>query len=978
MSAHATLAGRLREQQRLAGLLTAVSAGEAGMVLVHGEAGIGKTRLAAAVTATVEGCQVLSGRCLRLTASVAPYLPLVTALDTWIQAHPDAAPAVMAAAPALVPLLPTLADSRPPGGAARDPAHDDRVLPAWERALRAMTDQEPVVLVIDDLQWADASSLDVLSYLVAGLARQRLLVLATYRDTDLADGDPLHAWLADLHRLPHVQDLPLSRFTVEETRAQVRLLTGADPDPALLEVLHRRSRGNPYLTELLVRHGATDPTEAETTLPEELRRAVLAGWHRLPGPARALARVVAVAGRPVDPDLLARVATARGAPHGDLAAHLHAAAAAGVLGRGRDGRVWFRHPLIAEVLYGDLLPGERRALHLAFADGGPVDPDDVMALGEHARHCEEAGRTDEAFTHLLRAAEAADRVQAYRERAAFYRRAGDLWPVVSASVRDRHGPEVTLLLTAARAVRWAGDERAALRLAERAWIAVDAAVDPVTAGHALTWWTELTYTCGVVDAYPVSEFEQAVALTATSPDSAEHSRALADLSNGLVWRGDRVRAREIAEAAVQAARRSRVATATAYALYARSLARFGEDGAAEDAAESHRLAEASGDLEHVALACIARANAAEGLGDVPGCAAAALDGYRAATRVGLSGLTPYLASVAGHALLFRGDLDRVDRLTREVLAARPVGVPAVQAHGVALSLAVRRGDLAAAARHRTAVEDEQPEWRGHAGLRVPTAVAELLVAGGEAHEALRVLESTLLLNCAADPPYGDTMLVWAARAAAQLTTESTDPGQRAAARETLTRIVEARRRLGTPFAAPGRNRFNRAQEALFVAHQASLTVVPGRAVGCWRTAMEEAAQAGCGYLHAEARYRLAEALVDAGHRVDAAVELRGLHREATAMGALALTNAAAALARRARVDLSDPDPPPAATGALAGLTRREREVLAYLLAGRSYAEIARELFISEKTVSVHVSNLLRKTGTANRTAAAVWARDHGI
>ncbi len=490
MDAVSPLAGRGREQQRLATLLAAASAGEPGVALIHGEPGIGKTRLAAAVTAgateaTGPGARhVLAGWCLRLTASSAPYLPLVTALDTWLRAHPDTGPpTVAAAAPALIPLLPSLAGDTPGDGGPA--AVDGRVLPAWEQALRAVAEQAPAVLVIDDVQWADGSSLDVLSYLAASLAGHRLLVVVTYRDSELPDGAPLHTWLADLHRLPRVHDLPLTRLTEAGTRDQVRLLTGADPDPALVAALHQRSRGNPYLTELLVAHAGADPEEVDTALPEQLRRAVLADWHRLPAPVRDLTRLLAVAGRPVHPDVLARVVASRGDPVEDFGTHLRVAAAAGVLTSDQRGRTWFRHPLIGEALYGELLPGERRALHAAFADGAEPDRSDATALGEHARHCDRAGRADEAFEYLLRAAEAARRIQAYRERAGFYRRAAELWPQLSTAVQDQHGPVVELLLTAAAAVRWAGDEPAALTLVERAREAVDPRADPVTAGHLL-------------------------------------------------------------------------------------------------------------------------------------------------------------------------------------------------------------------------------------------------------------------------------------------------------------------------------------------------------------------------------------------------------------------------------------------------------------------------------------------------------------
>ena len=193
-------------------------------VVVRGEAGVGKTRLVGAVCgrASERDLTVLWGTCVRFGAIESTFLPWVMAVERWLAsaAEPDRQ-RVLGEVPDAAQLLPSMG-----GGSGRDPVRLMRVLTALVTSIGA---RRPTVLVMDDVQWADPASRDVLTYLLAGLSQERLLVLATVRDEGVPAEDPVHSWLADLRRLPSVTELPLARLRLDETAEQVGSLLGQAP-----------------------------------------------------------------------------------------------------------------------------------------------------------------------------------------------------------------------------------------------------------------------------------------------------------------------------------------------------------------------------------------------------------------------------------------------------------------------------------------------------------------------------------------------------------------------------------------------------------------------------------------------------------------------------------------------------------------------------------------------------------------------------
>ena len=334
------LFGREDDRKRLLDRVTASLDGHPWAVLIHGEAGIGKTALArsACQEVLIEGVQVLWGQCLRFGAVDAVYHPLLLALEGWLrQATFRQRSDLLAAVPPATLLLPSL--GAPPTTSATG------LMTVVDALVQHVVAQGPTVLVVDDVQWADAATWDAVSYLVAGFADQRLALLLTHRDEGLGSED-FQRWLNNLRRFPGVEELALNRLDEEQTGDQVAMLVGGPVEPKLVDEVFARSQGNPYFSELLVRRVGPQSDGLPVPPPDELSRALLDAWRGLLSPAREVTRVLAVGGRPIDARSLAAVAKDLGL---ETAGAVREALEGGVVVL-EGASVWFRHPLLAAVL----------------------------------------------------------------------------------------------------------------------------------------------------------------------------------------------------------------------------------------------------------------------------------------------------------------------------------------------------------------------------------------------------------------------------------------------------------------------------------------------------------------------------------------------------------------------------------------------------------------------------------------------------
>ena len=408
--------GRELETQRLVDAWKRAQAGDGGLVLLAGEAGIGKSRLTAAIAshAAQHGGTVHWGRCFE-TEGAPAFWPWTQVLRSTLAALGDAAltRAVGTSASDLATLVPEIKERLPgtlPPSAA-DPAEARfRLVDAISRCVCAAATERPVLLALEDLHWADVPSLDVVRLLAATLQGTPLLAIATYRDTVAERGAPLSAALPTLVREPAVTHLPLHGLPPDAVATLARTVLGHDPQPALVEDLHERTEGNPfYATQLLslVTNEGTLPAEVPASVREVVQRRAGA----LPPATREALEAAAVIGRDFD---LPTLAATCGQARADLLDALDAAVQAGlVLTTEHPQRYRFEHLLARDALYAALPPGRRARLHAAVGEALDDDPSRVAEVAHHYELAAPLGLTERAIDTAFRAADRAESVFAF-------------------------------------------------------------------------------------------------------------------------------------------------------------------------------------------------------------------------------------------------------------------------------------------------------------------------------------------------------------------------------------------------------------------------------------------------------------------------------------------------------------------------------------------------------------------------------------
>jgi hypothetical protein len=439
------------------------------------------------------------------------------------------------------------------------------------------------MLVVDDLQWADQSSLDVLMYVLAGLANRRLAVVTTVRAGE--ESEPLRRWLADVRRFPGVGELSLRRLDRVATGEQLAGLFGRPPHQSLIDDVYARSQGNAYLTTLLARGLSPDSRSLPAGLPADLRDAATRAWRALSPQARALTQLVAVAGRPQRSDQLDEVA-ATTFLGGDLTLLLREAVDGAVLEVGAGGTYWFVHPLLAEVLEHGLLPEERANLHAAFAAAlEPAESTDEMSVEQVidlADHHYRAGHSTQAYRWALIGAEAAERAGGATETLRLLRRALDLLP----QVPDADLSKIDLLRRIQAAADQAGELDEELAAVDELLAILDRQKQPLLAADLLVRRNLLQEVTGRAST-TVDDAREAVTVSEGYPNSAEYALAIAALVNEEVWHGVTSDPQRVDEA-VHLARACGSEKALAHALTAKVTARIiaGDNGGLTEAKEA--------------------------------------------------------------------------------------------------------------------------------------------------------------------------------------------------------------------------------------------------------------------------------------------------------------------------------------------------------------------------------------------------------
>jgi DNA-binding CsgD family transcriptional regulator/tetratricopeptide (TPR) repeat protein len=997
--------GRQDEIAALTALLDRVQDGEPAFALIGGEAGVGKTRLIGELTAQAGrgGFTVLPGHCIELGAEGLPLAPLVDALRALTRAVPgdELAQVVGPAAPGLARLLPELS----PDPAARLPAdgiQSAQLLELVLGLLGRLSAARPVMLVLEDLHWADHSTLELVAFLVRSLRAARVLLVATYRSDELHRRHPLRPLLTGWERVRTVDRIELLRFQRDEVATQLAAILAAEPRPGLVDLVFDRSGGNAYLVEELagvIRRGG-DPAD----LPPSLVDVLLSGVDSLSVAAQRLLRTAAVAGRRVPDRLLAEVA---GLDEADRFAALREALEGHLLVVDQTGRGYeFRHALTRDAVYEDMLPGERVRLHAAYGETLAREPglagEDTGVAAALAHHWYAALDLPRALPASVSAGQAMTSY-APAEAQRHLERALEIWPRVADAEQRTGLDQVDVIRLAADAAYQAGAVGRSVSLLGQALAELPAEGDSVRRALVIERRARALRDSGR-ETEAIAELERALALLPAGEVTRAHAVVLASLAGALLRTSARdAAAGEVAERAVAAARATGATEVEADASISLGLAHLRTADVDTDAIRSGLA---------LALACNVPITALRGyvnlsdLLELEGrhaeAAEVAREGLLLADRVGMvRALGAYLIGNLAEPLLRLGRWAEVDGLLAQALSSVPEGVFA------ATVLQLRAERAAMSGRYA----DAESDLRTARGALAGTTDMQFVLPLGYVTAAAALGRGDLAAARAAVAEcLPDESVVWVARyiwpllwlgirieadeAVRARDRHETIPGQSAARHRVL-----AARAAGLPAATPT----TRGYRALFEAEQ-------GRFLGqddprLWSAAVSEWEAAEEPYPLAYTWLRRAESESAAGDRHAATRSVRQADAVAGRIGADPITAEAAALARRARLDLeSGPhgpaaddhagtSPPPAPGGPAAGghaagepadelarfgLTDREREVLLLLADGRSNPEIAQALFISPKTASVHVSNILAKLGVGGRVEAAAVVHRLGV
>ncbi|WP_210583960.1 helix-turn-helix transcriptional regulator [Streptomyces sp. GESEQ-35] len=962
------IVGREDELARLSGVLERARAGEARAVLIAGDAGVGKTRVLDEVSgrAAAAGMTVLTGHCVDLGDVGLPYLPFTEVLGV-LAADERFAP-VLAAHPAVDRLL----------GAGSHDGGRVRLFEGVAGLLADLADIAPLLFVLEDLHWADQSSRDLLRFLLSrgilqrpagGAPTHRLAMFASYRADDLHRRHPLRPLLAELVRLPAVERLELRPMADPDVARLVRGLRARPVPDTTVRRIVERAEGNAFYAEELL--AATDAEAGG--VPSGLADVLLIRVEQLSDTAQQVLRTAAVAGRRVEHDLLR---DAVGLPEDELESALREAVERQLLVSGGGDTYSFRHALAREAVYADLLPGERARLHGSFARLLSGRGHRAETAAERAHHYRASHDLTEALAATLEAADHAHRLGAPAEELRHLEAALDVWSSVDPTARPSGEgiDRVTLTLRASAAAAHAGESHRAVSLTRSALAGIGQDADSELAARVrYTLAGNLISVDSLTAAFAYSS--EALALIPAEPASRTWVWAAATHVMAARQVGETEVAIRVARQALRTAEQLQVTDAQADLLI--SLATLEGGGrrtpqGRERLKEARELARSSGNapvemraLFNLAMGCFES-------GDLEECLPWLAEGLERARRAGLLS-SPYPLEMRYLQLLVLYTLGRWDECLSAAASDAEV-LPAAGGYtaGPALYVALARGDVKAADRARALLEGPF-DWMATlvAGIVLTDAAALL----GDQDEAVEQMRSTVaaLTDDAGTPPDATVRLAaLALSAVADSAVALRRTGDEAGAHrlaETAVELVELARNVaghgddGIPQGPEGQAWLARAEAEWMRAVSGSDAEAWGKAVAAF--------DFGDPYERARCRLRYAEALLAADRREEAAVEAGAAREMAVELRATPLLERADALIRRGRLSDTGSHSPSL-------LTAREQDVLRLLALGRSNRQIGEELFITGKTASVHVSNILGKLSAASRTEAVAIAYRRGL
>ncbi|HEX5090576.1 MAG TPA: AAA family ATPase [Nocardioides sp.] len=955
-SASRHLVGRDEVLARLEALVEQTVAGHRlGTVLVEGPAGIGKTRVVTELASRLEarGVAVVVGHCVA-EGELLPYAPVAELLAGLVRRE-GAAAVQRAAGPAaaeLGRLLPALGD---PGPVELDTMRSPRLFQALSSLLQNLSFEQPLVVVVEDVHWADTSTRELLAL----LARQQqgdLVLLLTLRTDESPARAGLSRYLAELVRRGdhRVVLQPLSR---EQQAHQISDILGVPPHRQLLDDVFTRAEGNPFFAEEVLALSQ----QGDEGLPATVRDLLVARLEALSPATQQVVRTASVVGRTSPHRLLAAAVDLSGERLDDA---LRSAVDAHVLEVEGDALA-FRHALLQEAVAATLLPGEEARTHRRIAEALAADPalagPGARVAGRLARHWSEAGDASRALSASLAAAQEAAEALAFAESLAHHEQALRLFDVVPDAEELLGMPRVALLSSAAGVAQLAGHPERAVELVRDA-IALVGPDDVEQLGwlhERLGRYLWLSADTGrALEAY-----RRGVELVPEEPASRRRAAVLSGLSQMLMLSGRYGESEQLAREAITVA--AQIPDGRTVEGHARNnlgvdLASTGrlEEGVAELQAARRIAEEQFDDIDDISRALVNLYSVLYFHGRLDEAADVALENVRVTESLGLQrGRGVWGRCDAAQVLLLLARWDEAGQLLEDARELGRQGIDLYRTDLVEGQLWLRRGDVARAQALLESAETAAGRLIDpHLLSPLYVGLVQSAVARGDDESASRWSEEGLRrLQQVPHPAHLAPLLAAVATAHVRAAPPRPD-----AARE----LLSTARAMVEEFAVRG---------ILAEAEVVTATAELSGGVGPWRAAAETWEHVGDPFRAAYAHLRLAEELLASTEgRPEAAEHLRTALTTARQVGAQGLLRQAEDLGRRSRLRVeAAPDNP-------YRLTSREAEVLRLVADGLTDRAIGGRLFISHRTVERHVSNLLSKLDVDRRSELVATAHREGL
>ncbi len=972
--------GRALELAELEAALAEAEDGRPSIAFVAGESGVGKSRLVTELARRVRerDGRTLCGDCVELGEGELPYAPLVAALrplvrdkDPVLQALPEQARAELAT------LLPELGPApNPPAGGAEDGAGtaQRRLFEALLTVLERLGRDTPILLLLEDIHWADRSTRAFLAFIARAMSTERVLAVCTYRSDEMHRRHPLRPLLAEMERDPRSRRIEIARLSRRELADQLGDILDGAPDPELVERLYARSEGNPLFAEELLAAGG----DGRGSLPPTLRDALMVRTERLPEPTQELLRLLAIA-QPADDALLSEAGELKGA---ELRAALRELAAAHLIVVGQDGMYRFRHALLREVIDDDLLPGERSELHLALAralearleSGAPA----VWVSAGIAYHYRVAGDQPAALRAAVRAATAASSVHAHGEAAALLERALEIWDRVPDPEALAGASHADLLVRAAVAHRSNSDDHRRSELLVEALKELDEDAEPRRVAEALGELAGAEWSMGRGEASRAT-LRRALALLPRDDHSRERAELLSRQVTFLMLQGRYNEVRDAAGEAIELARAVGVEELAGPVLNRLGVSLFAlgeEEEGTRALDEALRISRGRGQLVDAAFVQSNLADALHRAGRSREGLTVAIEAEGAVPQG--SRAENWLKLQRAEIELALGEWDAAEALMPD--RRRFTGTTLANANILRSSLLLGRGDTRGA---RPLLEEAasllaqslEPQYLAGCGSQR----AELERREGNLKAARAVVEEAIdrIEFCSEDGERLAEVAKVGVSVEADAAERARDLGD--TEEERACRLRADMMNMRVQAAAEDVDR------VVTRAHAASAAAELTRAEGepdpaAFAAAAEAWAAVERPYPAAIARWREAEAHLQAGDRTATVAAARAAADAARRLGSAWLLAEVEGLAARARLRLAEEAEPEAVEEDedAFGLTPRERQVLSLLAGGATNREIGARLYMAEKTASVHVSRILSKLDVRSRTEAAAVAHRHGL